>query len=746
MTIGLATALFGIILLAIIAYAGWWSNETTVERERNLIANALNFRVARMLSEQKSVAWWDEPITKFTDQNVDLEFADNEFGIFLTETYGHDEVHVLNAEDRPIYSYFGGKRQQPSAFESRRAILAPVITEVRGGRGTHSSLRTRPDTFSELQSNYKVLAGGGEAARWAGHIVSVDGRPAVVTAMTIVPNIDMSLLKGTPNLLVGIKYIDKAFISEIGRSLLLNDLKLEAQPNTRDGIFSEPFVGDDGIPIGHLTWTTRRPGQVLLSIILPLVAAGVVGVGLMSRTVLGRLTGTSVALAHSEAQARHEAKHDALSGLPNRVHMVEKIEAFLHSPVAKRTGQRAVAAYIDIDRFKDINDTLGHEAGDQLIAAVAQRLVGRLRPHDFLSRFGGDEFAILCAPAGHEAAATLARRIAQAFESPFSVKGQNIRVTASIGLAIAPENGTTADELMRHADIALYEAKDQGRDRAVMFCAEMAEQVEHRRSIELALRHALEDDALDLHYQPIVSCQTGAVVGVEALLRWEHPVYGEMSPADFIPIAENAGLLPSLGEWVLNCAMTDAKKWPKLEVAVNLSPVQIRHVDLEGTLRKLVAEHDIDPRRFTLEITENVMLEATDRVNAVLDVIRSMGFKTALDDFGTGYSSLSYLCTFRFDKIKIDRSFVARISEIDTSRTIIKSVVSLGRGLGMSIIAEGVETEFEAEMMTQFGCTELQGFFFSPPLSAEGMVEFLRTYRPRRPASVPPSLRAAING
>jgi EAL domain-containing protein (putative c-di-GMP-specific phosphodiesterase class I) len=181
-------------------------------------------------------------------------------------------------------------------------------------------------------------------------------------------------------------------------------------------------------------------------------------------------------------------------------------------------------------------------------------------------------------------------------------------------------------------------------------------------------------------------------------------------------------------------------------VAVNLSPVQIRHVDLEGTLRKLVAEHDIDPRRFTLEITENVMLEATDRVNAVLDVIRSMGFKTALDDFGTGYSSLSYLCTFRFDKIKIDRSFVARISEIDTSRTIIKSVVSLGRGLGMSIIAEGVETEFEAEMMTQFGCTELQGFFFSPPLSAEGMVEFLRTYRPRRPASVPPSLRAAING
>ena len=744
--IGLAIAFFGIVLLAIIAYAGWWSNETTVDRESTLVANAINFRIARVLSEQKSVAWWDEPITKITDANVDLEFADNEFGIFLTETYGHDEVHILNAEDRPIYSYFDGKRQEPTRFEARRSVVAPVITEARGGRGTHSNLRARPDTFSELQSNYKVLAGGGEAARWAGHIVSIDGRPAVVTAMTIVPNIDMSLLKGTPNLLVGIKYIDEDFISEIGRSLLLNDLKLAKEPSPADGVFSEPFVGDDGIPIGYLTWTTRRPGQVLLTIILPLVAAGVIGVGFMSKTMLGRLTRTSAALSRSEAQARHEAKHDALSGLPNRVHMVERIEAFLHSPVAKRTGQRAVAAYIDIDRFKDINDTLGHEAGDQLISAVAQRLVGRLRPQDFLSRFGGDEFAILCAPGGHEAAATLARRIAQAFESPFSVKGQNIRVTASVGLAIAPENGTTADELMRHADIALYEAKNQGRDRAVLFCAEMAEQVEHRRSIELALRHALEDDALDLHYQPIISCQTGAVIGVEALLRWEHPVYGEMSPADFIPIAENAGLLPSLGEWVLNCAMTDAKKWPKLEVAVNLSPVQIRHVDLEGTLRKLVLEHDVDPSRFTLEITENVMLEATDHVNAILDAIRAMGFKTALDDFGTGYSSLSYLCTFRFDKIKIDRSFVARVSEIDTTRTIVKSVVSLGRGLGMSIVAEGVETEFEADAMAQLGCTELQGFYFSPPLTAEGMVDFLKNFQPRRLAYSAPSLRAAING
>ncbi len=742
-TIGIAIAFFGLLLLAIIAYAGWSANKAATDSERTVLANALNESIKRALNEQKSIAWWDDPVVKITDQAIDLEFTDANFGVFLTETYGHDEVYILNAHDKPLYGFANGQRLDPSAFEQRRAELAPLIAEIRND--DHSRLKPRPDMFSESKIHYKVLEGV-HVARWGGHIVSVGGKPAIIAGMTIVPNIDMSLLKGTPNLLLTVTYIDEPFISEIGESLLLRDLKLLPAPVKDEGYVSEAFVGDDGVLLGYLSWITRRPGAALLNIILPLVALGVLATWLLSKTMFNRLKRASEALAHSESQARHEAKHDALSGLPNRVHMVEKIEAFLHSPVAKRTGQRAVAAYIDIDRFKDINDTLGHEAGDQLISAVAQRLVGRLRPQDFLSRFGGDEFAILCAPAGHEAAVTLARRIAQAFESLFNIKGQNIRVTASVGLAIAPENGTSASELMRHADIALYEAKNQGRDRAILFCAEMAQQVEHRRSIELALRSALDDDALDLHYQPIISCQTGAVIGVEALLRWEHPIYGEMSPAEFIPIAENAGLLPSLGEWVLTRAMMDAEKWPKLEVSINLSPVQMRHVDLEGTLRRLIAEHRIDPRRFTLEITENVMLEASDRVNTILDAIRAMGFKTALDDFGTGYSSLSYLCTFRFDKIKIDRSFVAKISEIDTSRTIIKSVVALGRGLGMSIVAEGIETELEADMMAQFGCTELQGFYFARPLTAEGMLEFLKAFRPRRSVSGTPQQRAAIDG
>jgi diguanylate cyclase (GGDEF)-like protein len=736
--IGAAIAFFGVSLLAIIAYAGWSANQTATEIERTLLENALNQSIARALNEQKSIAWWDDPVVKITDKVLDMEFTDANFGVFLTETYAHDEVYILNAKDQPIYAFGEAKTQDPSAFEKRRPELDALIDEIRNE--DHSKLAARPDMLAESKGGYRVLVGV-QVARWAGHIVSIDGRPAVVAGMTIVPNIDPTLLKGTPNLLLSITYIDEAFINDVGHSLLLPDLSLTPKAATGDGIVSEPFVGDDHIPVGYLNWSTRRPGQVLLTIILPLVAFAILGVGVLTAVMFRRLRRTSEELAKREAQARYEAKHDPLSGLPNRAQMVEKIETFLRNHGSKGAHRQAIAAYIDIDRFKDINDTLGHEAGDSLIKAVAARLQTRLRPSDFLSRFGGDEFAILCSPAGEDAGASLAERIAAAFSTPFNIQHQTIRVTASVGIASAPDNGTTADELMRHADIALYEAKSQGRDRAITFCREMAEKVEHRRSIEIDLRNALEAEKLRVHYQPTISCATGDIVGVEALLRWNHPVHGEMSPSDFIPIAENSGLLPALGEWVLDRAMRDSKRWPHLEVGVNLSPVQFRHVDLAATLRGLVAKHDVDPSRFVLEITEGVLLDATEHTHAILDAFRLMGFKTALDDFGTRYSSLSYLCNFSFDKIKIDRSFVGRLSGLDSSKTIVHSVVTLGRALGMDIVAEGIETEAEAEMMTRLGCTELQGFYFSKAVSADALAELLRTF-PRQRFGQVASLRA----
>ena len=729
-----AITFFGVLLLAVIAFAGWSANKTASDIERTLVENALNQSIAAVLNGQKSVAWWDEAVINTADGALNLEFADAEFGIYLTETYGHNEIYVLDGRDRPIYAYVDGDRAKPESYETKRAELGPVVAEARNGVSAASSMRPRSDEFGRAQTSYKILSRAVKSAKWAGHIISLGGRPAVVAAITIIPNVDLSLLESPPKLLVSVSYINEEFISKIARSLLLPDLNLTSEPVLGAGVLSEPFIGDEGKQSGYLSWTTRRPGQILLTIILPLVACGVFATGLLSNHMFRRLRRASDELTQREARARHSAKHDALSGLPNRQHMVETVDARLGRADFGEGSERAIAAYVDIDRFKDINDTLGHETGDKLIKAVSKRLTARLRADDFLARFGGDEFAIFYVSTDPDADTQLAERVARALDEPFTIDGQIIRVTASVGVAKAPEHGRSADELMRHADIALYEAKNRGRDRAMTFSAEMASQVETRRAIEVDLRAAIEREELKLHYQPVVSCRTGAIVGAEALLRWRHPIRGEISPATFIPIAETAGLMPALGTWMLERAIKDASLWPDLEIAVNLSPVQFRQADLQSVLRRITTENNVAPSRIVLEITEGVLLEATDHTKSVLQSLQDMGFRTALDDFGTGYSSLAYLCNFKFDKIKIDRSFVTNVSNTLTSRTIVQSVVSLGRGLGMQIVAEGVETEYEAVMMSHFGCTELQGYFFSKPLSAPRLSALIEKFEPRHMA------------
>jgi diguanylate cyclase (GGDEF)-like protein len=468
---------------------------------------------------------------------------------------------------------------------------------------------------------------------------------------------------------------------------------------------------------------------------------GVIGASALTWLMILRLKKASVELADREQESRHQALHDALSGLPNRHNFVERLQEAVDDLVQTRNNGRVVVAYVDVDRFKDVNDTMGHAAGDALIMAVAERLNGVLSPEDFLSRFGGDEFAVLRRASEPGAAAELADRLRRAFDDSFDFYGQRVRMTATVGVAMAPDHGVSPQELMRHADIALYEGKKDGRDRAMFFCAEMASEVERRREIELDLHAALAARELDMHYQPLVSCKDGRVTAVEALLRWRHPEKGEISPAVFVPIAEEAGLMPALGAFVLDRVFDDSKRWPDLEIAINLSPVQFRHVDLVETLQGLVAKHAVEPSRIVLEVTEGVLMESSARTREVLDSIRQLGFKIALDDFGTGYSSLRYLCDFRFDKIKIDRAFVTGINERKRALTIIQSVVTLGRGLGMEIVAEGVETEAEASVMRLVGVTELQGYFFSHAVPADEVRGFIKTRK--RDTGAAPSAKMA---
>ncbi|MES1156921.1 MAG: EAL domain-containing protein [Alphaproteobacteria bacterium] len=744
--IGGALLLFSVLMLAVVAYAGWSANRTAVNREHQLVENALDNAVSRVLDEQKSIAWWDDAIKNLTGARVNTAWADVEYGAFLNETYHHDEVFVLNGDDEPVYAYVHGARVDPEAgYANERSLIANVVREVRQDRG--SGLRPRALMFEAGRQRYRQSLGGLEP-HWSGHIIAIDGKPAVVSVIAILPNVTPSLLQGTPYLLVSVVRVDPEFLRGVGDGLLLPDLKLNAAEQSGGALASEPFTADDGAPLGYLSWTTKQPGRPLLMFILPLVAFGVLAAGAMTGLMIRRLKHASTELAKREAQARYEAMHDALSGLPNRVQFVERLQHQLDAFVQIRNGGRVIVAYLDVDRFKDVNDTLGHHAGDALVSAVAQRLRAVLAPTDVLARFGGDEFAVIRPNARSDDAASLAASLRKACQASFDVCGQSLQVTVSVGIAQAPEHGLTPEELMRHADIALYQAKNQGRDRAMHFSEEMASELEHRREIELHLRAAIERDELSLHYQPLISCATGQVTGLEALLRWRHPERGDVSPAVFVPIAEEAGLMPALGGWVIERAFADSARWPGVEIAINLSPVQFRHVDLTDLLDRQAAKHRIDPSRILFEVTEGVLLESTDRNRFILEAIRSMGFNIALDDFGTGYSSLRYLADFRFDKIKIDRAFVTDINQRRRAMTIIQSVVALGRSLGMDIVAEGVETEAEANAMRLIGVTQLQGYYFSRAVEADRVADVIAAFKRATRASdaqpaapVPASLR-----
>ncbi|HXA23819.1 MAG TPA: EAL domain-containing protein [Acetobacteraceae bacterium] len=414
----------------------------------------------------------------------------------------------------------------------------------------------------------------------------------------------------------------------------------------------------------------------------------------------------------AEDRIAHLARHDALTNLPNRVLFHETLErAVAHA----RRGQRLALLCLDLDQFKHVNDTLGHPIGDALLQAVATRLLGQTRETDTVARLGGDEFAFIQEPIDKPTDATaLAERLIELFDAPFIVEGHQIIIGTSIGIVFAPQDGLDPDQLLKNADLALYRAKVDGRGIYRLFHAEMDAQMQARRLLELDLRQALKVGQLELFYQPIVDLRANAVAGFEALLRWRHPGKGLVPPDQFIPLAEEIGLIVPIGEWVLREACLAAASWPgEMRVAVNLSPAQFKSRDLVTAVALALHEAGLAADRLELEITETVMLQDTDATLATLHQFRALGVGIAMDDFGTGYSSLSYLRRFPFDRIKIDQTFVRDACRKRDCGAIVRAVTGLGKELGMATTAEGVETAEQLAAVTLAGCTEVQGFLFS---------------------------------
>jgi diguanylate cyclase (GGDEF)-like protein len=462
----------------------------------------------------------------------------------------------------------------------------------------------------------------------------------------------------------------------------------------------------------------------LLAMTVSVVACSILGITLLVSVVDARLASRTAGLVLSLQQANEKlhylALHDSLTTLPNRVLLEDRVVHAIAS--AQRSGTLFALMFLDLDRFKIINDSLGHSYGDKLLQAVARRLVDALRAEDTIARIGGDEFVILLQDITQpEAAGGIAEKILSVLSDPFCIEGQDQYMSTSIGISLYPNDGQDLRTLMAHADSAMYHAKKIGRSTYQFFSKEMNALASVRLENEKNLRHAIENNEFELHFQPRIHVQTGEIVAMEALVRWRHPQKGMIPPDQFIPLAEDMGLIIPLGAWVLMTACQQNKQWqdaglPHLRVAVNLSAVQFRQNNLAEFITQVLEDSGLDASYLELEVTESVVMHDAEKATSILEQLHAKGIHLSIDDFGTGYSSLSYLKRFPLDTLKIDRSFVRDISTDANDAVIVKSVIALAHSLKLRVIAEGVETERQLAFLSDLHCDEYQGYFHSRPL------------------------------
>ncbi len=513
---------------------------------------------------------------------------------------------------------------------------------------------------------------------------------------------------------------DAGELGGIARRAGLHDLRFDAALTADRGREVQSLHDAQGRIVGWFSWAPDRGFIGAMAWLWGLL--GLVGIVLASAAyfTMRATRRLAASFARSLVTIRKLTTQDTLTGLPNRRVMLESLD----QAIAARGSRFVVLALIDIDGFHNVNDTLGRAGGDTMLCSIAERLKAALPPGAIFGRFEDDAFAAVVMSDDAQLAGQLGERLSEALAAPFYMD-QMWQISASIGISKAPDDGATGDELQRYAALALRTAKRGGRGSVRHFVPDIRAEHAERRFFLRELERAIAQNAFDVHYQPVVAAEGGGMVGVEALLRWNHPTRGAIAPSLFIPLAEQSGLMIRLGEIVMRRALADGARWPSLFVSVNLSPVQIRSRGLAEFVAAALAETGMPAARLVLELTEGILIDDPEDTQHKLDALRALGVSTALDDFGTGYSSLSYLQKFHFDRVKIDRTFVASLGTTGNAGAIIQSIVTLGHALGMKVLAEGVETNEQRVLLRLAGCDEMQGFLFAKALPAEAIERIL---------------------
>ncbi|MEW9855990.1 putative bifunctional diguanylate cyclase/phosphodiesterase [Novosphingobium sp. M1R2S20] len=704
-----AVIVMAIVLGGMVLLVGRKADQLAIEQQQQLLATVLQQKIENTAHDQEGITVWDDAVRHATAAKPDLVWLDMNVGSWMHTYYGHDEAFVVLPRSKPVYGMRGGHLVPSSEYDRHVASIAdPLIAKLRT-----SMLR------QATPANEQSLSLG------AIDLGVVGSRPAIVSAKPIVS--DSGKLVQTPGnepVHIAVRYLDGDFVKELAQSYALQAAHF-ASERPVDGQSSVPLRNAEGQILGYLAWQPFSPGTLLIDRLLPLSALALLLVSCVLIVLLRHIRRSTLALEASEAQAQHLAFHDTLTGLPNRTMFDDRLAHELAN--ARETGDALALHYLDLDGFKNVNDTLGHPAGDELIRAVSARLQKAVRSSDLVARLGGDEFAIIQRTISSPAEAEiLCLRLLELINEPFSIAGTQARVGVSVGIAFGPADADDRAELARKADIALYEAKAAGKGRFVFFAEGMDATIRHRKQIEADLGAALDaGNQLEVYYQPLYSPDEGCITGAEALLRWHHPEQGMISPALFVPIAEQSGQIVKIGEWVLEQVCKDALTWTIGSVSVNVSAVQLRRPDFAERALMILDRNGYPAERLEIEVTETSFIENAAGCEANLARLRASGVKVALDDFGTGYSSFSHLRALSVDRLKIDRSFVSGIGSANDGSPIISAIMDLARASGLKVTAEGVETIEQRRFLSGVGCNSLQGFLMAMPMPVAEMNDAL---------------------